>query len=60
MKLLDFLFSWFVLALLVAPRIGQFIGQFSEASVMPMTADSEPTPLSDFQEFSEGNHATNN
>ena len=59
MKILDFLFSWFLLALLVAPRIGQFIGQFSEASVMPMTADSEPTPLSDFEQFSEGNHATN-
>ena len=60
MKLLDFLFCWFTLALLCAPRIGEFLGRCSDASVTPNSADSEPTPLSDYLEFSEGNNARTN
>ena len=53
----EFLGCWFLVGLVVALPLGEWLGQYSDASPALDTADYEPTPLSDFQEFSEGRNA---
>lgn len=54
---LEFLGCWFLVGIIFALPLGEWLGQYSDASA---AFDDEPTPLSEFQESSEGRNATNN